>query len=112
MQRSRTPPNTYRSEPYSDHSQKCSRTISVTQRGLNRLPQKRISESAERVSREVSPKRNKLSNNRNLQEIRRANTADEKRIVEKKVSFLFKNIIIQYIHILYRKIYECPRKSK
>lgn len=88
MQRSRTPPNMYRGDSYDsqNHSQKSSRTINIAPRGLNRPPQKRLSESSDRGLREVSPKRIKPPNNRNLQEVRRVDTAGEI-VAEKKVGY-------------------------
>lgn len=83
VQRSRTPPNIYRSDPY---DQKTSRPMNVVPRGVNRLPQKRISESSDKGPREMSPKRSKPPN-RNLQEVRRVDTVDE--IVADKVNLSF-----------------------
>ncbi|EFN64480.1 hypothetical protein EAG_01817 [Camponotus floridanus] len=75
-QRSRTPPNTYRGDSYDQvHNLKFSRPANITPRGANRPPQKRISESSDKGLREVSPKRK--PSNRNLQEIRRVDTASE-----------------------------------
>lgn len=87
VQRSRTPPNTYRDSYDQNQSQKPPRSINPVPRGINRPPPKRISESSERGSREISPKRNKPTSNRNLQEVRRVDTID-KTIGEKKVGFL------------------------
>lgn len=83
MQRSRTPPNVYRNDPY---DQKTSRPMNVTPRGVNRPPQKRISESSDKGPREMSPKRSKPPN-RNLQEVRRVDTVGE--TVADKVNFSF-----------------------
>ncbi|XP_029679062.1 RNA-binding protein 33-like isoform X1 [Formica exsecta] len=76
-QRSRTPSNTYRGDSYDQvHNLKFSRPANIASRGANRPPQKRLSESSDKGPREVSPKRNKPSN-RNLQEVRRVDTASE-----------------------------------
>ncbi|EZA53298.1 hypothetical protein X777_06377 [Ooceraea biroi] len=77
MQRSRTPPSTYRNDPYDqNHSQKSSRLINTTSRGANRPPSKRF--SSERELQEAgSPKRSKTPSNRNLQEVRRIDTSSE-----------------------------------
>ncbi|XP_072758175.1 uncharacterized protein [Anoplolepis gracilipes] len=76
-QRSRTPQNMYRGDSYDQvHSLKFSRPPNIAPRGANRPPQKRISESLDKEPREVSPKRNK-SSNRNLQEVRRVDTASD-----------------------------------
>lgn len=83
MQRSRTSPNAYRSDSY---DQKTSRPTNVVSRGANRPPQKRISESSDKGTREMSPKRSKPSN-RNLQEVRRVDTVGE--TVVDKVNFSF-----------------------
>ncbi|XP_011166606.1 RNA-binding protein 33 isoform X2 [Solenopsis invicta] len=72
VQRSRTPPNVYRNEPY---EQKSSRPINVP-RGINRPLQKRISESLDKGPREISPKRSKPPN-RNLQEVPRMDIINE-----------------------------------
>lgn len=80
VQRSRTPPNAYRSDPY---DQKISRP-NVTFR-VNRPPQKRISESSDK-GQEISPKRSKPPN-RNLQEVRTVDTVDK--TVANKVNFSF-----------------------
>lgn len=81
VQRSRTPPNVYRNEPY---EQKSSRPINVP-RGINRPLQKRISESLDKGPREISPKRSKPPN-RNLQEVPRMDIINE--TVADKVNFL------------------------
>lgn len=87
MQRSRSPTNTYRGDSYehnTEHSQK-PRSVNVVHREPNRPPQKRISESMDRAPREMSPKRSKPTENRNLHEIRRLNIIDET-VTEKRVS--------------------------
>lgn len=90
VQRSRTPPNTYRNDHYDqNHSQKSSKLINITPRGIpNRPPSKRLSESSDKELQEVSPKRSKTPNKRNLQEVRRIDTSGEI-ITEKKVRTLF-----------------------
>ncbi|XP_011699649.1 PREDICTED: RNA-binding protein 33-like [Wasmannia auropunctata] len=72
MQRSRTPPNVYRDS----YEQKTPRPTNIAPRGINRPPQKRISESSDKGPREMSPKRSKPPN-RNLQEVRRVDTVGE-----------------------------------
>ncbi|XP_011063032.1 PREDICTED: RNA-binding protein 33-like [Acromyrmex echinatior] len=72
VQRNRTPPNVYRGDSYDQKT----RSTNFASRGVNRPPQKRISESSDKGPRELSPKRNKPPN-RNLQEVRRVHTAGE-----------------------------------
>lgn len=94
MQRSRTPSSTYRNDSYDqNHAQKF-RSTNTALHGVNRTAQKRISESSDKESWEVNSKRSKPPNNRNLQEVRKMDTASEP-VAEKKVSFLiFKNILV------------------
>lgn len=96
-QRSRTPPNTYRGDSYDQvHNLKFSRPANIAPRGANRPPQKRISESLDKGPREVSPKRKPP--NRNLQEVRRVDTASE--TVVNKVNFSFyKKLTLTYDRI-------------
>ncbi|KYN06629.1 hypothetical protein ALC62_02286, partial [Cyphomyrmex costatus] len=79
MQRSRMSPNVYRGDSY---DQKTSRSMNFASRGVNKPPQKRISESLDKGPRELSPKRSKPPN-RNLQEVRRVHTVGET-VVEKE----------------------------
>ncbi|XP_014479002.1 PREDICTED: RNA-binding protein 33-like [Dinoponera quadriceps] len=84
VQRSRSPTSAYRDSYDQNHGQKQpSRSINVVHRGPIRPPQKRNPEPVDRASRDISPKRNKPTGNRNLHEIRRVDTISET-AVEKK----------------------------
>ncbi|XP_012223337.1 RNA-binding protein 33-like isoform X2 [Linepithema humile] len=77
VQRSRTPPSAYRNDSYDqNHTQKF-RSTNAAPRGVNKAAQKRISESSDKESWEVNSKRSKPPNNRNLQEVRKMDTASE-----------------------------------
>ncbi|XP_031827022.1 uncharacterized protein LOC116424580 isoform X2 [Nomia melanderi] len=76
VQKNRPPPsNTYRESYEQNHAQKSpSNRPPMNTLVKTRLPQKRISDPVDRSLRDLSPKRTKANNNRNLHEVRTVDT--------------------------------------